>query len=160
MKRQWRVHRGTVRRPDAQGRWDRAYQSVLRWSLEAERASTPSENGKEEYHASGGLRQGLDLQTGQAPDYPKQQLERVRKQVRENGWELPDENVLRDDGYSGTTLKRPALDALRDRARLRDLEVVVVLSPDRLARNGKSTKWSSSRSSRRTVAGWSLSRDR
>jgi site-specific DNA recombinase len=65
----------------------------------------------------------------------EQQLERVRKHVREKGWELPNENVFRDDGYSGTTLKRPALDALRDRARLRDLEVVVVLSPDRLARN-------------------------
>jgi site-specific DNA recombinase len=65
----------------------------------------------------------------------EQQLERVRKHVREKGWELPDENVFRDDGYSGTTLKRPGLDALRDRARLRDLEVVVVLSPDRLARN-------------------------
>jgi site-specific DNA recombinase len=65
----------------------------------------------------------------------EQQLERVRKHVRQKGWELPDENVFRDDGYSGTTLKRPALDALRDKARLRELEVVVVLSPDRLARN-------------------------
>ena len=65
----------------------------------------------------------------------EQQLERVRKHAREKGWELPDENVFRDDGYSGTILKRPALDALRDRVRLRDLEVVVVLSPDRLARN-------------------------
>ena len=64
-----------------------------------------------------------------------QQLERVGKHVREKGWELPDENVFRDDGYSGTTLKRPALDALRDRARLRDLEIVVVLCPDRFARN-------------------------
>ncbi len=45
------------------------------------------------------------------------------------------ENVFRDDGYSGTTLKRPAVDALRDKARMRELEVVVVLSPDRLARN-------------------------
>ncbi len=90
----------------------------------------------------------------------EQQLERVRKHVREKGWELPNENVFRDDGYSGTTLKRPALDALRDRVRLRDLEVVVVLSPDRLARNSTSTKCSSSRSSRRMVAGWSLSRDR
>ena len=68
MKRQWQVRRGTVRRPDAQGRWDRAYQCVLRWTLEAERASTPSANGKEEYHAGGGLRPGLDLQAGQAPD--------------------------------------------------------------------------------------------
>ena len=58
------------------------------------------------------------------------------------GWELRDENVSRDFGYSGTTLRRPALDALRDKARVRDLEVVVVLSPDRLARNGKSIRWS------------------
>ena len=65
----------------------------------------------------------------------EQQLERVRKHVLGEGWELPEENVFRDDGYSGTVLKRPGLDALRDRARLRDLEVVVVLSPDRLARN-------------------------
>jgi site-specific DNA recombinase len=90
----------------------------------------------------------------------EQQLERVQRHVREKGWELPDENVFRDDGYSGTILGRPGLDALRDRARVRDLEVVVMLSPDRLARNGKSTRWSSSRSSRRTPAGWSLSRGR
>jgi site-specific DNA recombinase len=65
----------------------------------------------------------------------EQQLERVSKHAREKGWELPDENVFRDDGYSGTTLRRPALDTLRDKARMRELEVVVVLSPDRLARN-------------------------
>jgi len=56
MKRQWQVRQRTVRRPDAQGRWDRAHQCVLRWTLEAERASGPGENGKEEYHAGGGLR--------------------------------------------------------------------------------------------------------
>jgi site-specific DNA recombinase len=65
----------------------------------------------------------------------EQQLEIVQKHARKQGWELPDENVFRDDGYSGTTLKRPALDALRDKVRLRELEVVVVLSPERLARN-------------------------
>ena len=65
----------------------------------------------------------------------EQQLERVHKHTQEKGWNLPQENIFRDDGYSGTTLKRPALDALRDKARLRELEVVVVLSPDRLARN-------------------------
>jgi site-specific DNA recombinase len=72
----------------------------------------------------------------------EQQLERVCKHVRQKGWELPDENIFRDDGYSGTILNRPALDALRDKARVRELEVVVMLSPDRLARNGKSTRWS------------------
>jgi site-specific DNA recombinase len=91
----------------------------------------------------------------------EQQLERVGKHALEKGWELPDENVFRDDGYSGTTLKRPALDALRDRARLRDLEIVVVLCPDRLARNSTSTRWCFLlRNSRRTVAGLSLWRGR
>jgi site-specific DNA recombinase len=65
----------------------------------------------------------------------EQQLELVRGYVKEKGWELAQENIFRDDGYSGATLKRPALDALRDKARVRDLDVVVALSPDRLARN-------------------------
>ena len=65
----------------------------------------------------------------------EQQLEMVSRYAREKGWGLPEEDIFRDDGYSGTTLKRPALDALRDKARLREFEVVVVPSPDRLARN-------------------------
>jgi site-specific DNA recombinase len=65
----------------------------------------------------------------------EQQLERVLGYVRQKGWQLLEEDVFRDDGYSGTSLKRPALDALRDRARMRELDLVVVLSPDRLARN-------------------------
>ena len=65
----------------------------------------------------------------------EQQLEMVRRHAQEQGWELSEEDIFRDDGYSGTTLSRPALDALRDKARLRELEVVVVPSPDRLARN-------------------------
>jgi site-specific DNA recombinase len=39
-----------------------------------------------------------------------------------------------DDGYSGTHLDRPALDALRDHAREGRFDLVVVLCPDRLAR--------------------------
>lgn len=65
----------------------------------------------------------------------EQQLDRVQNHVQEKGWDLPEENIFRDDAYSGTTLRRPALDALRDKARLRELEVLVILSPDRLARN-------------------------
>jgi site-specific DNA recombinase len=64
----------------------------------------------------------------------EQQLEMVRRQVKEKGWELSKENVF-CDGYSGVTLKRPALDALRDKVRLRKLDVAVALSPDRLARD-------------------------
>lgn len=65
----------------------------------------------------------------------EQQLEMVRRQVKEKGWELSKQNVFCDDGYSGVTLKRPALDALRDKVRLRKLDVAVALSPDRLARD-------------------------
>jgi hypothetical protein len=73
MKRQWRVRREAVERPDAQGRWDQAYQAILRWSLENERgheqALAPGANSKEEYHEGGGVRSGLDLQAGQARDH-------------------------------------------------------------------------------------------
>jgi len=59
MKRQWHVRREAVVRPDARGRWDQAYQAILRWSLEDERgheqARAPIANGKEEYYESGGL---------------------------------------------------------------------------------------------------------
>ena len=132
MKRQWHVRREAVVRPDARGRWDQAYQATLRWSLEDERgheqARAPSANGKEEYYEGGGVRRGLDLSAGQAPDHPKQQLEMVRKHARQQGCELPEEDIFRDDGYSGTTLTRPDLDALRDKVRLRDFEVVMVPS--------------------------------
>jgi len=68
MERRWRVCREAVERPDVRQHWDRAYQSILRWSLENEQARAPSVNGKEEYHESGGVRSGLDLSAGQAPD--------------------------------------------------------------------------------------------
>ena len=72
MKRQWHVRREAMERPDGRRRWDRAYQAILRWSLENEQARAPganaSANGKEEYHASGGVRPGLDLQAGQTRD--------------------------------------------------------------------------------------------
>ncbi len=69
MERRWRVRREAVERPDAKQRWDRAYQSILRWSLESDQeARPPGANGKEEYHESGGIRPGLDLSAGQTPD--------------------------------------------------------------------------------------------
>ena len=68
MKRQWRVRREVMERSDARQRWDRAYLSILRWSLENEQAHALSANGKEDYHESGGIRPSLDLQAGQTPD--------------------------------------------------------------------------------------------
>ena len=65
----------------------------------------------------------------------EQQLDRLRAAVAGRGWELQDEHVYRDDGYSGAGLGRPGLDRLRDHAALADIDVVLVTAPDRLARN-------------------------
>ena len=64
----------------------------------------------------------------------EQQLERLHNHIQAQGWNVPDENIFRDDGYSGSTLHRPGLDRLRDRAAVNDFEVVLVTAPDRLAR--------------------------
>jgi site-specific DNA recombinase len=65
----------------------------------------------------------------------EQQLDRLLAAVAERGWELEEQHVYRDDGYSGASLGRPGLDRLRDHAALADLDVVLVTAPDRLARN-------------------------
>ena len=65
----------------------------------------------------------------------EQQLDRLRVRIQAAGWTLPDENIFRDDGYSGATLNRPGLDHLRDKARARELDRVLITAPDRLARN-------------------------
>src|SRR5262245_32291176 len=64
-----------------------------------------------------------------------QQLDRLRAVVASRGWTLPDDRVFRDDGYSGSSLRRPGLDRLRDLASLARLDVILVTDPDRLARN-------------------------
>src|SRR5918995_881924 len=65
----------------------------------------------------------------------EQQLDRLRACFRSRGLELASEDIFRDDGYSGATLNRPGLDRLRDAARAREIERVLVTDPDRLARN-------------------------
>jgi site-specific DNA recombinase len=50
------------------------------------------------------------------------------------GLEVPAEWVFEDDGYSGATLVRPALERLRDLVCQVPVEVVLCYAPDRLAR--------------------------
>jgi site-specific DNA recombinase len=64
----------------------------------------------------------------------EQQLERLHNHIRAQGWNVPDENIFRDDGYSGSILHRPGLDHLRDKAAANAFELVLVTTPDRLAR--------------------------
>ena len=65
----------------------------------------------------------------------EQQRDRLRAAVAGHGWELDEQHVYRDDGYSGASLGRPGLDRLRDHAALAELDLVLVTAPDRLARN-------------------------
>lgn len=64
----------------------------------------------------------------------EQQLERLRAHIQSQSWELLDENIFRDDGYSGATLNRPGLDRLRDKVKAAEIDRVLLTTPDRLAR--------------------------
>jgi len=61
------------------------------------------------------------------------QVEALRARAAEEQHEIVKEFL--DNGHSGARLDRPGLDALRDAAVAGAFEVVLVLSPDRLARN-------------------------
>jgi site-specific DNA recombinase len=58
----------------------------------------------------------------------------VRSYAEQQGYDVPAEWVFEDDGHSGATLVRPALERLRDLVASVPIEVVVCHSPDRLAR--------------------------
>jgi len=62
------------------------------------------------------------------------QIDALKQRIAADGRTLDAELVFRDDGYSGTTLKRPALERLRDLAYAGGLDRLYVHSPDRLAR--------------------------
>jgi site-specific DNA recombinase len=64
----------------------------------------------------------------------EQQVSRLQAAAQERGWTLDAAQIYRDDGYSGASLNRPGLDALRDQAALAAFDVVLLTAPDRLAR--------------------------
>src|SRR6195952_1053081 len=65
----------------------------------------------------------------------EQQVERLAEHARQQGWDVPPDRIVRDDGHSGASLRRPGLDRLRDRAAARSLDLILITAPDRLARN-------------------------
>ncbi len=60
------------------------------------------------------------------------QLEALRRYAAANGYEASAEYL--DDGHSGSVLAGPGLDALRDSVSSGEVDVVLIHSPDRLAR--------------------------
>ncbi|MDT5295439.1 MAG: site-specific recombinase [Acidobacteriota bacterium] len=65
----------------------------------------------------------------------EEQINRLRTCLLSRGEATADEHIFRDEGRSGATLNRPALDRLRDQVRLGDYDRILITSPDRLARN-------------------------
>jgi site-specific DNA recombinase len=61
------------------------------------------------------------------------QLSALRDFVLKNGLDLIEENIFADNGVSGSSLERPALDRLRDKAFSGEIAQLIVHSPDRLA---------------------------
>jgi len=57
-------------------------------------------------------------------------LEHAQKQ----GYKVPPQWQFQDEGYSGATLTRPGLEAIRDLAAQGQITAVLVYSPDRLSR--------------------------
>lgn len=63
------------------------------------------------------------------------QVHLLKNHITQQNWTLLPEHEFLDEGVSGTQLDRPGLDRLRDAAQRAEFEGVVLLSPDRLARN-------------------------
>ena len=64
-----------------------------------------------------------------------QQLERLRAHLKAENYELAEQDIFADEGYSGGSLKRPALDQLRDEVAQGRFNRLLITAPDRLARN-------------------------
>jgi site-specific DNA recombinase len=62
------------------------------------------------------------------------QLAALTDYAEVHGYQVPAEWRFQDEGYSGATLMRPGLEAVRDLAAAGHLQAVLVYSPDRLSR--------------------------
>ena len=62
------------------------------------------------------------------------QVAALKERIGQDGYTVADECCFIDDGYTGSTLIRPALERLRDAVAAGGVERLYVLAPDRLAR--------------------------
>jgi site-specific DNA recombinase len=62
------------------------------------------------------------------------QLAELKRRITADGWTVQDDDCFIDDGVSGSTLIRPALERLRDQVANGVVDRLYVHSPDRLAR--------------------------
>ncbi|HEY8598823.1 MAG TPA: recombinase family protein [Thermomicrobiales bacterium] len=70
-----------------------------------------------------------------------QQVAALRAYAAGQGWNLADEQIYCDDGWSGARLDRPALDRLRDAVGRALVDTLLIAGPDRLARRYAYQVW-------------------
>src|SRR5580704_3754501 len=104
------------------------------WSRNAKPASRPIPRKDECLMISAAIYARVSSARQKKDETIGSQTAALREHAAGNGLEVPEEWVFEDEGHSGATLVRPALEALRDLAAQGCLDVVLVYSPDRLAR--------------------------
>ena len=62
------------------------------------------------------------------------QLAEIKKRISDDGNILSDENIFIDDGWTGSLLQRPALDAMRDAAMEGRFQALYVYDRGRISR--------------------------
>ena len=62
------------------------------------------------------------------------QIFEIKKRIECDGYAIKEEYKFVDDGHSGSTLMRPALEHLRDLVSNNEIDIIYIHSPDRLAR--------------------------
>ena len=67
-KRQWSIRRTTTQAPQAQRRWDRAYQQLLQWSAPTVPLFPKELQSQENHDEHRGLRPRFDTTTSTDPD--------------------------------------------------------------------------------------------
>ena len=73
--------------------------------------------------------------TQEKNDTIESQLQLLKAYAGKQNYQVLPEHVFLDNGVSGARLDRPGLDRLRDCIQMGDVDGVLILSPDRLARN-------------------------
>src|SRR5215218_4436615 len=126
----WTIHSMPVRARDGQERLDQAYRRLL----DNPPLPVPPSSTRGEPAMRAALYARVSTERQERFQTIDSQLAALRDWAATGGHEISDDFVFRDEGYSGSRLDRPGLDALRDAVRDGVVAIVAVLTPDRLAR--------------------------
>jgi DNA invertase Pin-like site-specific DNA recombinase len=79
------------------------------------------------------IRAAIYARVSTTDQFPENQIEEIRRVADSRGWLIVAEHV--DHGVSGSTDRRPGLDALLQQVERREVDVVIVVRLDRLGRS-------------------------